>query len=203
MARKFPTIQFERYCDDVVVHCQSERQARFIRDVIARRMAECRLELNEAKTHIVYCKDVDRPGSYECERFDFLGYTFRPRMSRDRNGRYFVNFTPAVSDEASKSMRRVIRGWRLHRRSDTTLDGLARLDNTVVQGWMNYYGRYYRSGLAPSLLQINAYLVRWAQRKYKRLARRPRRARRFLARVARREPDLFAHWQWGWRPLAG
>jgi len=196
MARTFPSIQFERYCDDVVVHCASERQARHIRDAIAQRLADCGLELNEAKTRIVYCKDADRRGSHEHERFDFLGYTFRPRRSKNRHGKYFINFTPAVSDTAGKAMRREIRRWRLNVRSDKTLGDLARMFNSVVQGWINYYGRFYKSGLYPTLRHINDYLVRWARRKYKRLSRHARRARQFLASVARREPGLFAHWQW-------
>jgi RNA-directed DNA polymerase len=195
MARSFPHIPFERYCDDVVVHCTSERQARHVRDAIAQRLADCGLELNEAKTRIVYCKDADRRGSHEHERFDFLGYTFRPRRSKNRHGKYFINFTPAVSDTAGKAMRREIRRWRLNMRSDKTLGDLARMFNSVVRGWINYYGRFYPSGLYPTLRHINDYLVRWARRKYKRLHRHARRARQFLASVARREPGLFAHWR--------
>jgi RNA-directed DNA polymerase len=98
MAREYPDVRFERYCDDVIVHASSERQARFLRGAIARRLAECGLQLNERKTRIVYCKDSTRRGSYEPERFDFLGYTFRPRLSRGKSGGQFVNFLPAVSD---------------------------------------------------------------------------------------------------------
>src|SRR5207302_153849 len=111
-----------------------------------------------------------------------------------------VNFTPAASDAAGKAMRRVIRRWKLQQRSDKTLGDLARMFNSVVQGWINYYGRFYRSGLYRSLRPINDYLVRWAQRKYKRLRGHQRRAKRFLADVARREPRLFAHWRLGLRP---
>jgi RNA-directed DNA polymerase len=200
MRREYPQIGFERYCDDVVVHCVSERQARGVLSAIAARLARCRLELNAEKTRIVYCKDADRRGSAEHERFDFLGYTFRPRLSKNRYGKHFVNFTPAVSDAAGKAMRRAIRHWKLHNRSDKTLGDLARMFNSVVQGWINYYGRFYRSALSRSLRPINEYLVRWAQRKYKRLRGHQRRAQRFLADVARREPGLFAHWRLGLRP---
>jgi RNA-directed DNA polymerase len=200
IAREFPDVRFERYCDDVVVHCASERQARVVLDAIARRLADCRLELHADKTRIVYCKDADRRGSHEHERFDFLGYTFRPRLSRSRHGKHFVNFSPAVSDEAAKAIRREIRSWQLQLRSDKTLRDLARMFNVIVQGWINYYGRFYRSGLYPSLRRLNDYLVRWAMRKYKRLRRHPAQARRFLAEVARREPGLFAHWRLGLRP---
>ena len=200
MAREFPGVLFERYCDDVIVHARSERQARELRAAIASRLAECGLSLNESKTRIVYCKDSMRRGSYEHESFEFLGYTFRPRLSRGKHGGKFVNFLPAVSDDACKRLGREIRRWRLHLRSNTTLTDLARSINVIVQGWINYYGRFYRSGLVRLIRRINDYLVRWAMRKYKRLRRRPAQARRLLAEVCRREPDLFAHWRAGARP---
>ena len=134
-----------------------------LRDAIARRLAECGLELNEQKTRIVYCKDSTRRGSHEHTSFDFLGYTFRPRLSRNKAGGQFVNFLPAVSDDARKRMRREVRRWRLHLRPDKTLTDLARIFNPIIQGWINYYGRFYRSVLIKVLRRINAYLVRWAQ----------------------------------------
>ena len=200
IAREFPGVQFERYCDDAVVHCVSERQARVVLDAIAERLAYCRLELHAGKTHIVYCKDSNRHGSHEHEQFGFLGYTFRPRLARSKVGDLFVSFSPAVSDEAAKAVRRTIKRWRLHRWSEATLTDLAGSINGIVQGWANYYGRFYPSEFARSLRLINDYLVRWAMWKYKRLRRHPARAARFLASVARREPDLFAHWRLGLRP---
>jgi RNA-directed DNA polymerase len=200
IAREFPGVRFERYCDDVIVHARSEQQARELRAAIAARLAECGLELNERKTRIVYCKDDDRRGSSEHTSFDFLGYTFRPRLSKSKSGGQFVNFLPAASDDARKRMRREVRRWRMHLRPDKTLTDLARIFNPIIQGWINYYGRFYRSVLAKVLRRINAYLVRWAQCKYKRLRRYPAKARRFLVDVFRRQPDLFAHWRFGVRP---
>jgi RNA-directed DNA polymerase len=200
MAREFSGIRFERYCDDIIVHASSERQARFLWAAIARRLADCGLALNEQKTRLVYCKDSTRRGSYEHERFTFLGYTFRPRLSSGKHGGQFVNFLPAVGDDERKRVGRVIRLWRLHRRSGNDLADLAKAINAEVQGWLNYYGRFYRSELVRLLKRINEYLVRWARWKYKRLRRYPAKARRFLANVYRREPNLFAHWRVGARP---
>jgi RNA-directed DNA polymerase len=200
MARTSPAVRFERYCDDIVVHAASERQARQLRDAIASRLAECGLELNERKTRIVYCKEEGRPGSYEHERFDFLGYTFRPRLARSKRGNFFVGFLPAIADSERKRIGRGIRRWRLHLRSGLTLAELAAAIDAEVRGWSNYYGRFYRSELSRLLARINRYLVRWVQRKYKRLRRRHVKARQLLATVARREPDLFAHWRFGARP---
>jgi RNA-directed DNA polymerase len=200
MRREFPAVAFERYCDDVVVHCTSERQALFVKDRIARRLAEVGLELHPDKTRIVYCKDSNRTGSHGHERFDFLGYTFRPRLSVSKTGQRFVSFSPAVSRTACKAMGTTIRAWRLNRRSDRTLEEFAAIINPIVRGWVNYYGRFYRSVLRPVLRRINAYLVRWAMNKYKRLRGSRHRARQWLVAVHRRQPELFHHWRVGARP---
>jgi len=203
LSREFPTVNFERYADDAVVHCASEAQAQQVLDAIACRMAQVGLELHPDKTRIVYCKDSGRKGSHEHERFTFLGYTFRPRDARSKHGNRFASFSPGVSDDAAKRIRADIRGWRLHRRSDLALGDLARMINPVVQGWITYYGRFYKSAMYPSLQRINEYLIRWAMRKYKRLYGRVTAAWRWLEGVAQREPHLFAHWRMGVKPTAG
>jgi RNA-directed DNA polymerase len=139
MARAFPGITFERYCDDVVVHCRSKAQAELVRDKIAARLAECGLELHPEKTRLVYCKDANRPGSFEYEQFTFLGYTFRPRLAKSaKHGGFFVSFAPAVSQDNLTRIRRVIRGWRLHRRSDMTFAEMIAHINKHVAGWIAY-----------------------------------------------------------------
>ncbi|HXT45910.1 MAG TPA: group II intron reverse transcriptase/maturase [Pseudonocardiaceae bacterium] len=200
MAREFPSVSFERYCDDVVVHCDSERQARMLRDAIATRLAHVGLELHPDKTRIVYCKDADRRGDHEVTSFTFLGYTFRPRLAKNKWGKHFVSFLPAVSRDAVVGMGREIRSWHIARRSDKSLDDLARMFNSIVHGWINYYGHFYKSMLYPLLRRLNRHLARWACRKYKRLKRRERKAMHWLAEVARRAPSLFAHWRFGLRP---
>jgi RNA-directed DNA polymerase len=195
MTREFPDVQFERYADDVVVHTKSERQARFVLGEIKARMAACHLELNADKTHVVYCKDSNRTGSHEHERFNFLGYTFRPRKAKNHGGELFTSFLPAVSDGAAKEIRRTIRKWKIHLWSGKPLTDIARECNTTVRGWINYYGRFYPSELAKALTHIDRYLVRWAMRKYKRLKGRHLRSWEFLAGVFAREPGLFVHWQ--------
>lgn len=202
MQENHPYAPFERYADDVVVHCNSEQQAKYVLTAIAKRLGQCKLELHPEKTRIVYCKDGKRKGSYERERFDFLGFTFRPRLSKDKRGRYFVNFVPAISDKAGKAINGTMRRWRLHLQSDRTLEELAQVVNPRVQGWINYYGSYYRSAIHQHLRQLEAYLVRWAIRKYKRFKRNKPWARVWLGRVARREPGLFAHWRLGLRSAA-
>ena len=199
MAKRFPAVPFERYADDSVVHCKSEAQAREVLAAIDKRMTEVGLELHPGKTRIVYCKDANRKGSSEHERFNFLGYTFRPRLAAGKHG-HFVGFLPAVSDDAAKAVRQEIKSWRLHLRNGQTLNDLARDINPIVRGWVTNYGRFYRSELNRSLGQINHYLLRWARKKYKRLGGSKRKAWDWLEAVARREPLLFAHWRAGARP---
>ena len=195
MRRNHDSIPFERYADDILVHCKSEKQARWIKTVIEERLNQCGLELHPVKTKTVYCKDSFRKGNYPDKKFDFLGYTFRPRRSKDRYGRFFVSFLPAVSDEAAKSMRGKIRGWRMHRMTDKSIEDLACMFNPVIRGWINYYSQFYKSALYPILKQLNHALQRWAYRKYKKLHGRKRKALQLLQRIAKQVPHMFAHWR--------
>jgi RNA-directed DNA polymerase len=199
MQRTYPHLPFERYADDAIVHCRTEAEAQEVRAAIAARLQACQLELHPEKTKIVYCKEDDRRGTYLHEKFDFLGYTFRPRRSKNRWGKYFVNFSPAVADKAGKAMRAEIRHWKLHLRSDKSIADLSRMFNPKIRGWLQYYGRYYRSALYPIMRQLDRSLARWAYRKYKKLRGHKRRAAHWIARISRRDPGLFAHWQMGVR----
>jgi RNA-directed DNA polymerase len=194
MAREFPAVWFERYADDAVLHCVTERQAREVLAALADRMAEVGLQLHPAKTRIVYCRDDERRRSFEHTEFTFLGYTFRARLNRSRTGRKFLSFTPAVSKDALKKMGREVRSWHLHTRSELSFHELARRINPVVAGWINYYGRFRPWELYPFLMRINAYLVRWIRQKYKRLAAK-RKAIAKMQEIAQRYPRMFAHWR--------
>jgi RNA-directed DNA polymerase len=196
MGRTFPTVQFERFADDAVIHCVSERQARFVRDAVARRLVEVGLELHPDKTRIVYCKDSRRRGTYEQVSFTFCGYTFRPRRAYNkRTGEVFTGFLPAVSPEQLTAMSRRVASWRLHRRTTVTLDDLAAEINLVLRGWLAYFVAFYPTAVIPLCERIDHHLVRWARWKYKRLARSPKRARAWLQGVRSRNPELFAHWR--------
>lgn len=204
MLREFPLVHFERYADDVVVHCVSEAQARYVLEAIRRRLADCGLELHPTKTRIVYCKDDDRRREHEHVAFDFLGHTFQPRRAKNRWGKYFVSFLPAMSAKSAKSVRAVVRGWRMAAtRNNQSLEDLARLTNPIVRGWMNYYGRLYRSKCVQVLRYLNVQLVAWACRKYKRFRCRERAATHWLGSIAKRDPHLLVLWQLGVTPAAG
>jgi RNA-directed DNA polymerase len=196
---KYPHVPFERYADDVIVHCKTEREAQEVRAAIAARLGECELELHPEKTKIVYCKDDDRRRRYPNEKFDFLGYTFQARSSKNRKGKYFINFSPAVSNKAAMAIRAEVRSWKLPKRSDKAIEDLSRMFNPIVRGWIRYYGRYYPSALYPTMRQLDRDLALWAKRKYKKLRGHLRRATHWIARISRRAPALFASWQMGVR----
>ena len=195
MAREFPTVPFERYVDDAVVHCVSERQAREVLAAIGARMEQVGLRLHPDKTRIVYCQDGQRRGSHEHTSFTFLGYEFRQRAARNKHGQQFSAFLPAISKQALKRIGAEVRSWRLHHRTGHTFADLARRINPIVRGWMQYYGAFYRSALYQLLSRINAYLVRWIRQKYKRL-RAEKKAIQCWQGITVRYPRLFAHWVW-------
>jgi RNA-directed DNA polymerase len=196
LGREFPAVEFERFADDAVVHCATERQARQVLDALGQRMAEVGLELHPEKTKIVYCKDRKRRLDHEHTSFTFLGYTFRARKAPTRDGEsMFTAFLPAVSRDALKKMSGEVRRWRINLRTTSDIGELAGWMNPVIRGWMNYYGKFYRTELDGLLRRIHTSLVRWARRKLRRL-RSFKRAKRWWNGLLRRQPALFAHWAW-------
>jgi len=199
--RMQPLVRFERYCDDAIVHCVSEKQAQYIKRSIKERLARLGLQLHPEKTKIVHCVQENRDRAQQGVEFTFLGYTFRPRYARLRDGRWKSGFLPAVSKAAKKSMAAVIRGWRLGRCTDLSFREIAAMINRVVAGWINYYGRFYKSLLIGFLAdRINPHLVRWAMRKFKHLHRWPAKARKRIAQIATQHRGMFVHWRHGALP---
>lgn len=198
MARTFPGVPWCRYADDGLVHCKTEQEALAIMAALNARFAECGLQMHPDKTQIVYCKDGSRKGEYPNTKFDFLGYTFRPRVVKNRKrNSLFVSFTPAVSAKALKAMRETTRRLNYRNRTELSLRDISRLHNPVLRGWVAYYGKFYPSALYPVFRHLNKTLVAWAMRKYRRLKGHKTRASRFLKAVAEKHPNLFVHWQNG------
>lgn len=195
MERENSSTPFERYADDAVCHCHSQAQAEGLKKGLIERMWEVGLELHPEKTKIVYCKDDDRRHDFPCTSFDFLGYSFRSRRSKNKWGKHFINFSPAISNKAAKAIRQTSRQWHWPKRSDKDLDDLARMYNPIIRGWITYYGCNYKSAMHPTLRCLDRRLVLWATRKYKRLRGHRRRAAHWLEGIAKRQPYLFAHWK--------
>lgn len=198
LEKHYPNVPWCRYADDGLVHCRTEAEAQQMLKVLKERFEACGLKLHPEKTKIVYCKDGSRGGQYENTTFDFLGYTFRRRVCKNRQrNSLFLNFTPAVSKVSLKAMRLQIRKLRVRMRTDLSIEEIACWLNPKIAGWIAYYGRYTRSALYAMCRHVNKALVRWARRKYKSLRRHKTRAALFLEGIAEREPTLFAHWKLG------
>ena len=198
MNREFPDAPWCRYADDGLIHCRTKKQAEYFLSCLIARMKRYELEIHPGKTKIVYCKDSNRREQTENPiQFDFLGFTFRPRKSKARNGNSFTSFLPAISNKAKIHIRQAIHSWRLLRQTQTNLQKLARKYNAVIRGWSNYFGLYGRGELMNVLCHINKHLVMWIMRKFKRYRRKFVQACRFLQFVAKANPSLFAHWKLG------
>ena len=196
MSKNYPSIPFERYADDAVCHCKSESEAKQLKEDLTKRLEECKLELHPVKTKIVYCKDDKRKGEYENISFDFLGFTFQPRVSKNsKTGKFFVGFNPAISTKSAKRIRLVMRRWKIQLRSDLSLEELSDRFSRVIRGWVNYYSIFARYKFFDLMRYFDRRLERWAKQKFKSLKRRQGRANKWLTQIATKEPNLFPHWQ--------
>ena len=183
-----------RYADDGLVHCKTRIEAETLLEELKQRFAECGLELHSDKTRIVCCNVKDK--QYPTKSFDFLGYTFRPRLvSNQQNNTLFIGFTPVVSKTAVKVMRQETKRCKWHLRSELSLEEIAQSYNPVLKGWFNYYGKYTPNGLRSVARHFNNVLVKWVMQKYLRFKGHKVKAILYLENIAQNSPNLFAHWQ--------
>jgi len=162
---------------------------------IAARLTECGLTMHPEKSKIVYCRDSNRTRSYGNVSFTFLGFTFRPRRAENRQGKLFTSFLPGVSDTALKQMKKAVKNWQLSRRTSMTLAELARQYNSILRGWLDYYGAFYPEALGKFCWYMDQRLARWARRKHKTLQGRRQCSGEWLRKVKMACPRLFAHWR--------
>lgn len=195
MKTNFSQTPFERYADDIIVHCKTEEEAIKLKERIRERLSKCKLELHPEKTKIVYCKDSNRKGNSQHEKFDFLGYTFRPRSSRNSQGKLFTNFSPAISDKAKNKIRDETKRKLKEVKPNRTLTELAKAINPAIQGWINYYGKFHASELWSVMLYIEGMILKWVKKKYKKLQSWKKRIKGLL-NIKNRQPGLFKHWPW-------
>jgi group II intron reverse transcriptase/maturase len=192
--REIPNVTFERYADDIIVHCKTRRQAEYVKRRIMDRLLACGLEAHPEKTKIIYCKDENRSQEVNYSTgFNFLGFEFRRRSARGK-GKVFDGYLPALSLKKRQAIQAKIKSWRLHRLTTKSLRDLANMFNPFIRGWYNYYGHFYISALNPIYWQLQKYLTRWAEAKYKRFRNRRKWAYEWLLTMMSRQPTLFAHW---------
>jgi RNA-directed DNA polymerase len=200
--KKMLKVEFCRYADDGILHCQTQKQAEYVLEAIGKRFEACGLIINREKSGIIYCKDQERKGKYERISFDFLGYRFKPRRRVNKQGRVGTGFLPAISQTSKQAIVKEIRRWHIQLKNAKTLEELAKEYNAEIRGWYGYYGRFYPSEMRKIWEHINWYLVQWVRRKYKKLAKSSIRARGYLKRIASQNRDLFIHWRLGVFPEA-
>jgi group II intron reverse transcriptase/maturase len=186
-------VQFERYAGDIVCHCHSEQEAKALKALLEQRFNDCHLTLHPKKTKIAYCKSSNNSADYPMVSFDFLGHTFKPRLCKNKQGIFFVTFTPAISTKSAKKVRDKITNWSILKNNQLNLEMIAKFSRPVLQGWINYYGRYGRAELKRVLFYFNECLIRWAKRKYKRLKKKAK-ATRWFIQYRHAKPQLFVHW---------
>ena len=185
---------FERYADDTVVHCRTEQEAKQLLAEIDGRLKECKLELHPTKTKIVYCQDKERQKQHPNTAFDFLGHTFRKVLIKDRLGRLQMNFIATVSKNAGQALKDKVKSLKIHKRTGSKIEMIAKQLNPILRGWMNYFGKFNRSAMKRTLDCVQRRLIKWAMCKFKRFRKHRRRAEEWLLQVRKRKPYMFAHW---------
>lgn len=199
-AQNYPDLSFVRYADDIVVHCHSEAESRALLQAIKERMSVCELMLNEEKTQIVYCKTANRKLSFNTVKFDFLGFSFQPRPSKNhKTNKLFLSYDCAISKKKESSILQELRQSKFHQRTGGTLAEIAETFNPKLRGWLNYYGKFRPYKLNKIFGAFNWRLIKWAVKKYKRFKGSMRKAGNWIRGIALHYPYIFVHWQHGFQ----
>lgn len=198
-----PEIVFERYADDIVVHCHRIKEALRVLEAIEERFKSCKLEVNREKTKIVYCRRNQKkqpPFNVRYQKFDFLGFTFKPRISQGR-GKRMLGFTPAISDKSVTRINETLRKLKIHRWTYFSLSEVGEMLKSKIRGWLNYYSKFRKSELRHLFRNLNKRLAKWVSNKYRRFRRKHwYYAYKYLQGIAKSYPYMFEHWNYGFLP---
>ncbi|MFA9212563.1 MAG: group II intron reverse transcriptase/maturase [Candidatus Methylacidiphilales bacterium] len=189
----YPSVAFVRYADDVIVHCQSEEQAKEILEAIRQRLTDCKLRLSEQKTKIVYCLNYARKQRKDySKKFDFLGFTFKPTAFKSKNGGLFTGFGCTISQKAQSQ---IIDEWeklKVHKYSENKLQDIANKLNPQLRGIINYYGKINLGGLRSLFRNLQFRICKWVKNKYK--LESYSEGYKWLNRTQKSYPNMFQHW---------
>jgi RNA-directed DNA polymerase len=198
ITKKYPGISFERYADDIIVHCHTQKESGDILLQITQRMEQCKLELHPLKTKIVYCKDHKRKEPHKQVQFDFLGFSFQPRPTRDwRSGEIHNVFDLAISASSQKKITEEFKTMKIHRDSTSTIEDIADRLYSKIQGWINYYGKFRKWDFLRIFRRLSYRLMLWVQNKYK--FNSIKEGYNWLRNYQKVHPNLFAHWRYGFK----
>jgi group II intron reverse transcriptase/maturase len=203
MEKHYPETEFERYADDIVIHCRNIKESLRMLEAIKKRMRECKLELNQQKTKIVYCRNNQKrqpPFKPKYQKFDFLGYTFKPRIVKER-GKVKLGFSPAISQKSLKRMARELYKFKIHRMVHLNLSDIAAILQAKLSGWINYYGKFRMSEMRRIFRLLNFRLARWIRNKYRRFRKKHwYNSYKQLKYISADYPNMFVHWKYGFLP---
>ena len=185
--------KFERYADDIVIHVRSRSEAEQLMNKLQVRFESCLLQLHPVKSKIVYCKDRIRQQEYPVYSFDFLGFTFRPRLASNKKGMYYVGFLPGISQIAANSIRKTIRSCKLHHHVKSSIEDIAFFVNPKARGWINYYQLFNKRDLSKVFGVLYFRILKWIGTKY-RLNSKKRIVNK-LEHYFALQPKLFVHWE--------
>jgi hypothetical protein len=188
MDKHHPEKLFERYADDIIVHCKTEKQAMFMLRAIEQRMKTCKLTLHPEKTKIVNLRG--RSEKRYARKYDFLGFSIRP-VRRELNSRWLLLPGTFVSQKSKKAIREKFRELEIHKRR-IPIEELAQKLNPIIRGLINYYHKFWQAGMRDVWNRLNHRLLKWVKwekglYKYASV--------KWLRQSYRENPGLFVHWK--------
>ena len=197
MEQQFPRLAFVRYADDIVIHCQTEKQACYVLDKVQTRLNTCNLSVHPEKTSIVYCKDYRRMETGKKTKFDFLGFSFHPMGKKSNRGGVFLGYDCEISKKSYSKIVGEMRNSKFDRWAKSWED-IAILLNDKIRGWIQYYDKYRRSTLTNVFHRFHNRLTKWICNYYKKFNGSIRRAYKHLKYIRQHYPTLFYHWEIGY-----
>ncbi|MGD9978348.1 MAG: group II intron reverse transcriptase/maturase [Bacteroidales bacterium] len=202
--KTFPECTYERYADDIIIHCKFFKESLNVLAAVKQRMKRCKLEIKQEKSNIVYCKRNQKnhpPFKPKYVKFDFLGFTFQPRWVKGWLGKWHLGFTPAISNKRRKRIGQTLYKMKIHRMVQFSLQDIANRLEPKIRGWINYYGKFRFSEMRKVFRVLNYRLMMWVRNKYRRFRKKIKtHAFRWLSNIAKSFPNLFLHWHYGFLP---
>jgi RNA-directed DNA polymerase len=188
-----------RYADDLIIHCESHKEASHILTSLKERLSACGLRAHPDKTKIVYCKKEGRNEKGYPVQFDFLGFSFQPIRNKLRKGGSYMQFDCKMSRKSKVRIVGELRKLAFHNKSQRGIQDLANMLNPKIRGWINYYGRISRRSLKPVFYYLHHRMLRWTLNKFKRFKGSKVKAVAWLRRITHSYPNLFYHWSLGYQ----
>lgn len=188
MDNEHPEKPFERYADDIVVHCKTEKQALYVLHKIRQRLSDCKLRLHPVKTKIVNLRG--KAEKKYAAGYDFLGFTIRPSFSCIR-GKNLLMPATFISTKSKTRVHEKFKALAIHKRR-RSLKEVAAMWSPIIRGIINYYHKWWDGHMYGVWYQLNQRLLKWVKWEkglYKHAAIR------WLKQQYKENPGLFPHWR--------